>query len=367
MAPRSSRARSSGFVMLALCGICLVKWGRRCPAYSVKGSWEGNPKTLKTALRGSFSTLGTSLEPQVKFPCLRYQQNGLALSVEDGRLHADYSTSLDEDTQLNVNIDDYRAWKANLLGRNVSLRVRGQGTDLDTLSWEGSKFSNVDNVGDVKVHLNSDSKYNLTVGRRLLARIGGADVEGQLHATNGGVRGRLDARRVLPCGAQASYSIENPAGIYQLGRSTHRGQLTASVGGGDVTLEAQRDESAQSYGASFERDVLGGRASLSFSDTDGDVSYDVSYARRLDDMVAANADVHVGVDDDGVYGKATAQKIVGGGIGADCQAFARMGSGENRIKNWEHAVKLSHKLGYAQLVHKKDGAPRLFVGYDIDA
>eukprot|EP00445_Apocalathium_hangoei_P050271 CAMPEP_0204030384 /NCGR_PEP_ID=MMETSP0360-20130528/58911_1 /ASSEMBLY_ACC=CAM_ASM_000342 /TAXON_ID=268821 /ORGANISM="Scrippsiella Hangoei, Strain SHTV-5" /LENGTH=132 /DNA_ID=CAMNT_0050974457 /DNA_START=56 /DNA_END=451 /DNA_ORIENTATION=- len=131
MAPRSAhRARTSGLALLAGCGVALVHWGSLGPAFSVKGSWEGEPSTLTRVVKGDLSTLGAGLEPHVKFSAVTYNREGLSLSVEDGRLNANYNTALDKDTQLNFRVNDEQAWKASFLGHDASLRVRGQGTDL---------------------------------------------------------------------------------------------------------------------------------------------------------------------------------------------------------------------------------------------
>eukprot|EP00445_Apocalathium_hangoei_P044972 CAMPEP_0203982954 /NCGR_PEP_ID=MMETSP0360-20130528/3445_1 /ASSEMBLY_ACC=CAM_ASM_000342 /TAXON_ID=268821 /ORGANISM="Scrippsiella Hangoei, Strain SHTV-5" /LENGTH=66 /DNA_ID=CAMNT_0050921801 /DNA_START=18 /DNA_END=214 /DNA_ORIENTATION=+ len=66
MAPRSAhRARTSGLAVLAGCGVTLVHWGSRGLAYVVKGSWQGEPSTLTSAVKGDLSTLGAGLEPHV--------------------------------------------------------------------------------------------------------------------------------------------------------------------------------------------------------------------------------------------------------------------------------------------------------------
>jgi len=322
---------------------------------------------LTSAVKGDLSTLGAGLEPHVNFPAVRYNREGLSLSVEDGRLNADYSTALDKDTQLNFRVNEEQAWKASLQGHDASLRVRGQGRDLGSVFWEASQKSSVENVGDVKVDFNSDKEYNFTVARRLLAQLAGADIEGEARATNGGVTSRLGVRRQLPGGAEVSYSVENPVGVYQLGRSMHRGRLSVPVGGGEAALEAEGDDSVQAYGASYKREALGGKALLSISQKDSALGYNVSFARNLDDVIHVNAGVHIGVDDDGMYSRLTAQRDLGRGIGADYEASARVGLDENRSVNLRHALKLSNKLGYVQLLHGSGEAPRLQVGYEFDA
>eukprot|EP00927_Polykrikos_kofoidii_P063408 TRINITY_DN58219_c0_g1_i1.p1 TRINITY_DN58219_c0_g1~~TRINITY_DN58219_c0_g1_i1.p1 ORF type:complete len:393 (+),score=44.63 TRINITY_DN58219_c0_g1_i1:78-1181(+) len=366
MAPRSSRARSSGFVVLAVCGIALVRFGSQAPAYTVTGSWQGEPGALKNVVNGDFSTFGDGLEPTVKFPDMLYGRDGLSLSVEDGRLNADYSKSLDDDSQLKFRVNDKQAWKANFLGRDASLNVRGQGLDLDSLKWAASKQSNKSHLRDVKVDFNSDKEYNFTVGRRSLAKIAGADIEGEARATRGGVTSRLGARRVFPGGVEASYGVENPVGVYELGRSMHRGKVMGSVGGGNAVLEGNGDALQQSYKASYERDTLGGHARVSIASEDGALGYDVSYARRLDDVIPVSGDFHVGVDEHSVYGKANAKRDLGRGISADYAANARIGLDDEDSIKLDHALQLSNKFGYAKLSHQNGDVPRLRVGYDID-
>merc|ERR1719219_1056861 len=148
------------------------------------------------------------LAPKVAFPPVRYSREGVRLSVEDGHLNADYTAKLDADTTFNLRVDDEKAWIASLLGHDASLRVRGEGADLDGLSWEASQESSVEDVGDVKVEFNSDRQYNLTVTRDDLATIAGAELAAKVRATNAGVTGRLAAQRALPHGAEVSYSVE---------------------------------------------------------------------------------------------------------------------------------------------------------------
>ena len=145
MAPSMSTAARRGPRLLALGGlvVALRHWGSQGPTYAVKGSWQGEPSVLTSAAKGELGTLVEGLEPNVKFPNVRYSREGVALSVEDGQLFADYTTQLDGDTQLNLRVNDAQAWVANLLGGDASLKVRGQGRDLDSLSWEAAQESSV--------------------------------------------------------------------------------------------------------------------------------------------------------------------------------------------------------------------------------
>jgi len=131
MALRSApRSRSVAPVILVLAGLAssLLYLGSLGPAYSVKGAWQGQPSTLKDTVKGDFGSVMEGLEPKVSFPPITYHREGVALSVEDGRLNADYTTKLDEDTTLQLRVNDEQAWRASLLGGDASLRLRGQGS-----------------------------------------------------------------------------------------------------------------------------------------------------------------------------------------------------------------------------------------------
>jgi len=370
MAPRSaprSRSAASGLAVLAGLGVAVVQLRSLGPAYAVKGAWQGEPSTLKSVAKGDFGTILEGLEPRVNFPPVAYHREGLSLSVEDGRLNADYSTKLDEDTALNIRVNDEQAWKASLLGQDASLRVRGQGADLDSLSWEAAQSSSVEDVGDVQVEFNSDREYNLTVVRQQLAKLAGVELDAKVRASNGGVTGRLDARRQLPHGVAASYSVENPMGVYDVASAKHVGRLSAPVAGGEAALRVEGDASAQAYEGSYTRDVAGGRADLRVSHQDGALGYNVSFARGFGDVAPVDADVHVGADEDGLYSKVVAKRSVGR-MDAQYEASARFNTGEEERKaSLAHALKLSNKLGYAQLSHGSGEAPRMRVGYEFNA
>jgi len=370
MAPRQAsraRAKVARFAVLAAGALVLRRWAIEGPAYAVRGTWEGAAKAadLNELLKG--------LEPNVKLPAVSYSRKGLALSVEDGRLNADYTSKLDNDDTFHLRINDEQAWRASLSSDDTSLRVRGQGRDFDKLSWEASQSGEVDGVGDVKVEFNSDKEYNLTVARQQLAAIAGANIDGRFRATNAGVTGSLTARRELPGQAAVSYSVENPVGVYNLADCKHLGLLTVPVAGGGVALKIESDAGSPSYHGSYALKLQGGLAELKASLKGEELGYNVSYSRALNDLLNEDADVHMGVDQEGVYGRLRAHRELTEGLDADYEATGRVGRVDQGEQGdaWEHdlahALKLSNKLGYAQLLHAKGQAPRLRVGYEFDA
>merc|ERR1712039_426514 len=132
-------------------------------------------------------------------------------------------------------------------------------------------------------------------------------------------------------------------------------------------MGAGGDFSAQAYEGSYKRGMGGGRADLRVSHQDGALGYNVSFARGFDDVAPVDADAHVGVDEDGVYGKVVARRDLGQ-VDAEYQASARFDFGEEERKvNLAHALKLSNKLGFAQFSHSSDEAPRMRVGYEFNA
>merc|ERR1712146_145756 len=113
-------------------------------------------------------------------------------------------------------------------------------------------------------------------------------------------------------------------------------------------------------------DVQGGRANLRVSRKDGALGYNVSYARGFDDVLQGDAAVHMGIDEDGVYGKVSANREVGHGLDADYEASARFETGDDRSLQLQHALRLSNKWATrsSRMVAE---APRLRVGYGFNA
>jgi hypothetical protein len=326
---------------------------------------------------GDLNELLKGLEPNVELPSVSYNREGLALSVEDGRLNAGYTGTFGKDNALTFRINDDQAWRASFSNDDASLRVRGQGQDFGKLSWEASQSGEVDGVGDVTLEFNSDKEYNLTVGRQQLAAIAGATLDGSVRATNAGVTGCLEVRRDLFGQADLSYSVENPVGVYTVADCKHLGQLTVPVAGGNAEfkLKIESDAGSQSYQGSYGLEVpqVGGLAELKASLKGEELGYNVSYARALNDLLNEDADVHVGVDQEGVYGRLRARRELTEGLSADYEATGRVelvdkgDEGDAWKHDLAHALKISNKLGYAQLLHGKGQAPRLRVGYEFDA
>lgn len=364
-----SHATGARLAVLAALLMFLGQWAGKSPAFSVRGGWEGAPSTLKDLAKGDLNDLLKGLEPNVDLPAVAYNREGLALSVENGRLNADYTSKFDDDKTLNLHIDDEQAWRASLSSGDTSLRVKGQGQDLNNVFWEASQVGSAEGVGDVKVEFNSDKEYNLTVARQQLAAIAGANVDARVRATNAGVTGLLEARRSLPGQAALSYSMENPVGVYDLADFKHVGQLTVPVVGGNAALRVERDAQEQAYYGSYTRKLQGGLADLRASLEGEALGYNVSYARALDDLVPVDADVHVGADQAGVYGRIGARRSLGQDLSADYEATGRIdrGNDEGMQQQLAHALKLSNKLGYVQLRHGTGEAPRMRVGYEFNA
>eukprot|EP00929_Paragymnodinium_shiwhaense_P116181 TRINITY_DN854_c0_g2_i1.p1 TRINITY_DN854_c0_g2~~TRINITY_DN854_c0_g2_i1.p1 ORF type:complete len:462 (-),score=120.69 TRINITY_DN854_c0_g2_i1:344-1729(-) len=90
-----------------------------------------------------------------------------------------------------------------------------------------------------------------------------------------------------------------------------------------------------------------------------DTSYNVTLSSDLAKFLKTAADLEVGLDNDGVYGRAAASKKLG--LGFDLELASA-----GRKKDLEHSLKLSHELGYAELVKKQDDEARLRLGYDFE-
>jgi len=219
----------------------------------------------------------------------------------------------------------------------------------------------------VKLEFNSDKAYNLTVSRDGLAEIAGASVDAKFRATNAGLTGHFSTHRELPGGAGLSYSVENPVGAYDLGSAKHNAKLSASVAGGAAALEAEHGNGADVYKASYKTSVGGGEADLRVSQDAGALGYNVSYTRSLSDLVPVAADAQVGVDEVGAYGKLAASRDLGNGLDAAYEALARLSLGGDGLEKFQQTLKVSNKLGYAQLLHGKGEDLRMRVGYEFNA
>eukprot|EP00931_Biecheleriopsis_adriatica_P047419 TRINITY_DN2733_c0_g1_i1.p1 TRINITY_DN2733_c0_g1~~TRINITY_DN2733_c0_g1_i1.p1 ORF type:complete len:259 (+),score=50.86 TRINITY_DN2733_c0_g1_i1:79-777(+) len=177
----------------------------------------------------------------------------------------------------------------------------------------------------------------------------------------------LEARRQLPANAALRYSVENPVGVYDLEKSTHVGEIFVPVADGEAKLKMVYEDSAPKYQGSYTREVQGGQADVRVSHQDGAVGYDVSYKRDLSDVLPVTSSMHVGASDEAVYGKITARRSVNADLDAEYEAIGRVQLGaEDKKAELAHALKLSNKLGYAQLSHGSSESPRLRVGYEFN-
>jgi len=341
-----------------------VRWfSCSAPAYAVKGSWEGSPNVLKDLVKGDLDSVVKGLEPNINFPSVSYDKSGLTLTLEGDRLNADYTSTFDDKT-FNLRIDDAQAWRAGVNTGSTSLLLRGQGLSTDGLFWEASQSSSADGVGDVQVQFNSNNVYNLTVARENLDQIFGIDVDSVVRATNNGVTGRVAARRAVGP-ADVSYTFENTLGVYDVTKAAHDAQVEVQAAGGKAALRLASDAGQQGVYGSYVRDVQGGEADVRVSREGNVVGYKASYARPLNDLTSAvDADVNVGVDQAGAFAKVAARRDIGNDFAAEYEASGRIEQAGGQ--SFEHSVKLSNQLGYAQLVQSKGDAARLRVGYEFN-
>lgn len=368
MATRRSRSIVLPLVALGALLILHQCWSAG-QAYAVKGVWEGELSHIKDFAKGDFESL-KGLEPSMDLPAISYYDNkGLELSVEGGRLNLKYQRKLGQKSfadpegqgqTLQLGVNDAKAWRVGLTTQNADLHVRGQGPTLDGVYWEASQAST---TGDVKVKFNSEGRYNLTISRDELATIAGAKLGGKVLIADAGVTGLLVVRHELSNGTTVTFSAENPVGVYNIGNSTCKGELGCAVAGGKASLKAKSDASGQEYSGSFTRDVKGGRANFMLTSKKDHVGYDVSFAHSLGKGAPAN--FRLGMDEAGTYGKLMSQRKIGEAIDAEYEATARFGAGTEQ--QLTQRLKMSSASGHAQLTHKLGSAPRLRLGYDFDA
>jgi len=414
--------------------LAMHAWG---PAFSVKGSWEGDLEAAKTLPQG----LGPKSVGGISFA-----EGGLSVAAEDGKLKAGYITG-----PLSISLDDSKAWQANFTQGYSFLRVRGTGGE--DLSWEASKEGYVEGVGDAQVNISSAGDYAVELVPELpISEIAGVTLDAVTRSHGDGIYGKLEASRKLSKHAHASYSVENEEGDYDLGNLKHAAEVAATMKDGSLVVKvAKAGEVAPTYNATYSHDLgtllqgdsaavvgidnggvyghfakghavgggvsavyeVGGRAdgddrSFSHSATvnhdlgslklthgsdkpvaaalavatsqgpaslSGKLGYELNadaptfnltvstdLAEALDKL-EATGEIVVGLDDtsaDGLYGKLTASRSVGDGLTVDLSSGGRM-------KSLAHSVKLSNKLGYAELVQAGDEGPRLKLGYQFDA
>jgi hypothetical protein len=359
------QSRSSRLATVALLGAATFTAVRhRSPAYAVKGNWEGTASSLKP---DEYDSILKGLEPEVKLPAITFAREGLALSVEDNHLNAAYATKFGEDKTLELRINDSQDWRVGLRTNAASLRVKGKGSNLDNLFWEASQVGSVQGMGDVLVEFNSEKEYNLTVSQPDLGEVLETKLGAKIRATNNGVTGVLRAFRELPGKATVTYTMENPVGVYELDKAHHIAEVTAPVGSGRATLVATLEDSKPAYLASYDRDIGHGKARLETSHKNEAIGYNVSYSAGLEDVMPLNPKLLLGVDQEGVYGKLSAQRQIIKDFAAEYEARARVAFGGDHKADLAHSLKLSSRLGYAQLLHATGESPRVRVGYEFNA
>lgn len=358
MARRQSfRVRSAARCLAALGMSTLAVYRYGCGSnYVVKSAWEGEPQAIK-----EYASIVKTMEPNVAMPDLSFELgDGAALSVQDGHLVASYKGKMGEDTSLGLSVNDEQAWNAVLENRAASLKLRGQGRSLD--GWEASQSGSAAGVGDVSLKFNSDKEYKLTVVNDDLGEIAGASFSGKATATNDGVTARLESQRELPGNVGMKWSIENDVGDYDLGHATEMAEFAKSLAGGDAAVKLSYKDQGLGYEGSYKRPVHRGHADVKLSMRDGAMGYNVSYAENL----KGAADLQVGLDTDGAYGSLSASRKVVDGLDAQYEARARANFDSESKPQLSHALKLSDKLGYVQLLHGTDEAPRLRLGYEFN-
>jgi len=323
----------------------------------VKSKWEGAPASLR-----EYDSMVKGMEPQVALPDLSFEKgDGVSLALQDGHLVANYKGKLSPDTNLGLSVNDEQAWNALLESGAASLKLNGQGMSLDGLAWEALQSGSADGVGDVSLNFNSDKEYKLTVVNDDLGEIAGASFSGKATATNDGVTGRLESRSNLPGNVDMKWSIENAVGDYDLSHATETVTFATPVAGGDAAVKLSYENQGLGYEGTYRRNVRGGAADVKVSLKDGVVGYNATYADKV-----GLADMLVGLDTEGAYGTVSASRNVVDGLDAEYEARARANFDSESKPQLSHALKISNKLGYAQLLHGTDQEPKLRMGYEFN-
>lgn len=373
----AKKARSPAARFAILAGIGAVTWHTVArsgagPAYAVKGDWEGEPSALKDAVKGEFGEVIEGLGPKVaQFPPVGFEKGGLSVGVGGGGagLSLGYTTQLDGDTTLRVKGNEAKAWDARLDGKDMALRIRGQGDDVEKLAWDAMQKGTVDLLGDVKLEFNSDKEYNLTVARDGMS-VAGVDIGAKARATQEGIEGSLGARKQLGP-LEVSYNVANQMGNYDVASARHAVRLQAPLAGGRASLLAAGDVSSLGVEGAYAAPLAGGVANVSLSQKDGARGYNVSYSRSLTDVAPPRAvdaaDAAIGIDENGAYARFDASRPLGKSARAQYSASMRSGLGEDAERHAKHAVRVSNKLGWAELAHGTGHGPRLRLGYEFEA
>jgi len=138
-------------------------------------------------------------------------------------------------------------------------------------------------------------------------------------------------------------------------------ELSTDVAGGDAVVKLSYENQGLGYEGSYSRGIGSGSGAMKVSFKDGAAGYNVSYA----DNVKAIADVLIGVDTDGAYGSVSASRNVADIVDARYEAKARSNFDSESGPQLSGSLKLSNKLGYAQLMHSTEKKPKLRLGYEF--
>jgi hypothetical protein len=283
------------------------------------------------------------------------------LSLDQGHLLANYRGQLGKGTSLDMNVNDEQAWSAALESGDGKLKVRGQGLSLDDASWEAWHSGSAERIGDVSLYFNSSKDYKLSIANEDLGHVAGASFSGKLTAEPAGMVGRIEARRNLPRNVDVKFTHENRLGNYDLSNAVETAEFTTDVAGGQAAVKLAYANKATEYEAAYSRAIRDGQAVLKIARKDGDVGYNASYSQNVNGL----ADLLVGLDENGVYSTLSASKHVAEGLDAHYEARARASLGSEGRPSVSHALRLSNKLGYAQLQHSLDEKPRVKLGYEF--
>jgi len=274
------------------------------PALSVQGAWEGGLADVRSLPRGFESNVAGGLT---------FNDKGASVTVEDGHMNLRWA-----DGPVSLSMDDGKAWQANITEKDMEFRSRGSG--LNDFSWEATKRSAVDGLGDVEIDLNSARDFGVSVEPHL-PDIAGAKVKVLTHSRGDDIYGRLEAQRALSKNVDLKYTVENVEGDYDPANLAHAARLVGRLGDGTMVLNLANQGQTPSYNATYAHN-LGGDSGLV-----------------------------LGVDDDGVYGTFAKDLAISKGLAAAYQFAGRSHQGDWSDPTFAQSAKLSHDLGTLKLSH----------------
>jgi len=306
--PGHSKRSAPALRLAALLGAGACFVSLRPVAFTVKGVWDTPLSDLEKfpagfgpdSVAGMVLTETTASGGEVSLTL----KDRLGLAYKEGPFSGSW--------------DDTNAWKANYTTDEIAVKLSGHGAE--PFSWQASKSTAVEGLGDVQVNVSSSDGYGVSVSRDLL-QLAGVQLKGYAQAHNDALLGRLEAERAIGNGL-VQYSMENPEGEYEMNNWTYKALLTQGIQDGTLTVKGARERAA--------------------------VSYNVSYERSLDDLLKGAADSIVGVDTNGLYGKLETSHSIGKKVQADVVASGKSDTGF-KSPSYAGSLKLSHDLGSVKL------------------